>query len=778
MLRSAMLFGLGVLVFHQLARLPGGHWLAAELALLPVLLFVVRSPGAAALLLGFAWSHAYALATLPATFADDDRVMRLVATGRVVSLPELSRNPTRFVFLAETIETTAEGSDPPLAGRWRLHLSWRDPPALATGDVWRLPLRLRRAHGFATPGAWDYEGWLYWQGIRYTGYVSTDSEPQRLATAACCALTRLRGGLSAAIDTAPISAFARGVIRAVTVGDRSGLSRDAQDLFRATGTSHLMAISGLHVGLVGGLGLVGISALWRRLPRLCARLPAPVAGAVAGLFLAACYAALAGFALPTQRAMIMLAVLALGLLARRASSPLHALALAMVCVLVWHPPSVVAAGFWLSFGAVLAILATLHLAGAAAAWRKALLVQLVLSLALWPVLNAFGLPTSGVAPLANLVLVPLFGLIIVPMSLLGAVLSGTLPGVANGVFSVVGGLLDLGRFGLAQLALLPWSITSPSGQDAAVITGFVVAIGLALAPPGFPARWLALPLLLVAWLPRQPGLAEGEFELHLLDVGQGLGTVVATRRHTLVFDTGPQFQSGFSTAQAVVAPFLATRGRRRIDRLILSHGDQDHAGGVRYLLDTLDVATVISGEPGRIDVASTPCVAGQQWEWDGVAFEFLHPGAADRFAGNDASCVLRISTDTDVLLLTGDIEQRVEQLLTARNPERLRSSLVVAPHHGSRSSSSAPFVEATRPAFVLYAAGWANRYGFPADAVTRRWRDAGATGLSTATMGTISFVFHADGKISGPTSHRRAAARFWSHTGGSADAAHAVSSAD
>ena len=476
--------------------------------------------------------------------------------------------------------------------------------------------------------------------------------------------------------------------------------------------------------------------------------------------------------------MIMLAVLALGLLTRRESSPLHALALAMVCVLVWHPPSIIAAGFWLSFGAVLVILASLRLAGAATAWRKALWVQLVLSLALWPVLTAFGLPASGVAPLANLVLVPVFGLIIVPMSLLGAVLLGVLPGVTDWVFVVVGELLDLARFGLEQLALLPWSIASPSGQDAAVIAGFVLAIGLALAPPGFPARTLALPLLLVAWLPREPSLAEGEFELHLLDVGQGLGTVVATRHHTLVFDTGPQFPSGFSTAEAVVAPFLATRGSRRIDRLILSHGDKDHAGGVRFLLDTLDVATVISGEPERIDAASTLCVAGQRWEWDGVAFEFLHPRAADRFVGNNASCVLRIGNDASALLLTGDIEQRVEQLLVARIPERLRSSLVVAPHHGSRSSSSTPFIEATRPAFVLYAAGWANRYGFPADAVDRRWRDAGARGLNTATMGTISFSFHADGTISGPTSHRRATARFWSHTGGSADAQHAVSSAD
>ena len=262
MLRSAMLFGLGALVFHQLARLPGGYWLGAELALLPVLLFVLRWPGAAALLLGFAWSHVYALATLPATLANDDQVMRVVATGRVVSLPELSRNPTRFVFQAETIETTAEGSDRPLVGSWPLRLSWRDPPRIRTGDVWRLPLRLRRAHGFATPGAWDYEGWLYWQGIRYTGYVSADGEPQRLATARCCALTRLRGGLSAALDAAPISAFARGVIRAVTVGDQSGLSSDAKALFRTTGTSHLMAISGLHIGLIGGLYRYAIDAAW------------------------------------------------------------------------------------------------------------------------------------------------------------------------------------------------------------------------------------------------------------------------------------------------------------------------------------------------------------------------------------------------------------------------------------------------------------------------------------------------------------------------------------
>ena len=271
MLRFALFFSLGVLVFHQFSWLPDGRWVLLELVMMLGCALVWRGHPVAALPAGFAWSHIYALLTLPAFLPGGQQVIDVEASGRVVSLVERSDQVTRFLFEADHVD----GLEAPLAGRWLLRLSWWEAPQISPGEAWRLPVRLRAAHGHATPGAWDYEGWLFWQGVRYTGYVNAQPTVQRSSGDDCCWLNRLRQGVSNAVDAAPASAFARGVIRAISVGDRSGLTPEARELFRATGTSHLMAISGLHVGLLAALGLGGVTWCWRRIPALCARLPTP-----------------------------------------------------------------------------------------------------------------------------------------------------------------------------------------------------------------------------------------------------------------------------------------------------------------------------------------------------------------------------------------------------------------------------------------------------------------------------------------------------------------------
>jgi competence protein ComEC len=773
-LRFTLFFSFGVLVFHQLSWLPDWRWAPLELVILLGGALVWRARPVTALLAGFAWSHIYALLTLPALLPGGQQVLNVEASGRVISLVERSDQVTRFLFEADHID----GLEAPLAGRWLLRLSWWDAPQIEPGDAWHLPVRLRAAHGYATPGAWDYEGWLYWQGVRYTGYVNAQQTIRRNPDADCCWLNRLRQRVSNAVDAAPASAFARGVIRAISVGDRSGLTPEARELFRATGTSHLMAISGLHVGLLAALGLAGLTWCWRRIPALCARLPARVAGGVAGVVAAAAYAALAGMSLPTQRALIMLLVFASALLARRANDRLHALAIALVAVLVWHPPSVIAAGLWLSFGAVAAILAALTFDRTASGWRLAVRIQLAISLLLIPLLAVFGLPISRVAPLVNLLLVPLFGLIVVPLGLLGSLLAVSAPRIGDWLLGQLGTLIDWMADGLAWVGTLPGSTTDLSGLGVVDLLAMLLALGLLMAPPGFPLRWMGIPLFATALFARVPQLSSGDFEIHLLDVGQGLSAVVQTRQHTLVFDTGPEFRSGFSAAAAVVAPFLAQRGIHRIDRLVVSHGDNDHAGGLRQLARRIDVGQVQAGEPDRIELRSQPCIAGDSWQWDGVAFEYLHPPLQHRYAGNDASCVLRVSNAAGAVLLTGDIEQRIERMLAESTPEKLRSHAVLAPHHGSRSSSSAEFVRATNPVYVLYAAGWANRYGFPASDVDLRWRAAGVIPLSTARRGTIHLHYGDDGVVSGPRAFRDTARRFWWHNSGAAEQSLAVSSGD
>ena len=772
MLLLAASFALGTLAFHQLAELPQGYWLLPGAAIAALCWFVLRSRVLLALVAGFCWSHAYALLTVPPPVPGQLPTMRLVLSGQVVSLIERKDRLARFVFAASTIE----GLGDTIEGDWRIRLSWQDAPDLHPGDAWRFAVRVRAAHGYASPGAWDYEGWLYWQGIRYSGYVSADGPAQALDRSPCCFLQRWRDAISVVIDRSPVSAFSRGVVRAISIGDTSGLDGDVRTLFRATGTSHLMAISGLHIGLIASLGLVGFSGLWRCLPTLCGRIPARVVGAGAGLLLAFGYALMAGMGLPTQRAVIMLSLLALGLLLRREGNSLNALAVAALAVLCWHPPSIIAAGFWLSFGAVLIILAALRHAASRPWWMQALVVQLALGVALLPILMFFDLPVSVVSPLVNLVLVPLFGFVVVPAGLAIALVAGISADAASWLLAQLAVLLD------AIHDVLAWIVAQPMPGLPALQGSLFASLAIALAavlllsPPGVPLRGIALPLLAVLWLPRQPDVAEQDFHLYLLDVGQGLSTVILTRHHTLIFDSGPEFSSGFSAAQAVVVPFLMTHGRQRIDRLVLSHGDNDHAGGVAQLLSTLDVVRVVSGEPRRVGHGALSCIAGERWQWDGVHFEFLHPDAEHVFSGNDASCVLRVSNAAGSVLLTGDIEQRVERQLID-NPG-LSSDIVVAPHHGSRSSSAETFVAATQPRYVLYSAGWANRYGFPATEVQARWSAAGAQAISTATSGTISFVFSDRDGLLVPGLHRRVHRRFWWHDSGSAEAPLAVSSGD
>lgn len=784
MLRFALFFAAGTLAFHQISRLPDAWGLVWGLGASLLIGLATRAgwvsqraavkgllQGVAAGLLGFSWSHASALLNEPPRLPDGIERLETTLDGRIRGLPEVRHDVTRFVFETPVLPLDSGARK----GRWRFRIAWHNAPPLQPGERWSLSVRLRAVHGYASPGAWDYEGWLYHQGIRYTGYVRDAPVPRRLAQGACCTLDRLRSSISHRIDAMPLSPFTRGVLRALVVADRSGLDPAARALFRDTGTSHLMAVSGLHIGLIAGVAMGIVGFLWRRHPRLCERVPARLPAVAVGLLAATGYAGLAGFGLPTQRALIMLTVFASGILLRRETRVAHGLAIALVLVLVWHPPSIVAPGLWLSFGAVIAIVVTLAWTRERSRVVQGVAVQAGITLALWPLLVHFELPASGAAPLVNLVLVPVFGLLIVPWSLLGGVMTALSPPLAHTLLVPLDGLLTLIEQILQTAS--EWSFSLPTISLVGQI-GLAVGIGILLLPPGFPLRWTGLPLLLVAWVPRAAPVAPGDFHFHLLDVGQGLSAVVETHRRVLIFDTGPAYRSGFSAASAVIVPFLRRRGHPAVDRLIVSHGDADHGGGTEALRQEVAVRGLWSGEPHRIGNGAVACVAGQRWEWDGVRFSVLHPASDHRQSGNNASCVLRIENAAGALLLTGDIETSVERQLLRSDPGALRARLVVAPHHGSRSSSATDFVEQVDAEAVLFATGWRNRYGFPDEGVAARWRQSGATTFDTAFFGTLGWVFRADGQLDGPEAHRRDARRFWSHDPGAAGTDPEVSSID
>jgi competence protein ComEC len=787
MLQAAIGILAGAWVFHQLADIPPAEWLLCQALLLLLLVWQrgsapwVTLSGAA--VLGFVLSHVHALASVPVTLDTGAHVIELEARGHIASLVEVNDDRARFVFRVDALRIGATGHaiaaprELQPVGDLQIRVSWYRPPALQPGQPWRLALRVRDAHGYASPGSWDYEGWLYWQGIRYVGYVLGDSPAVSLGRARGSPVLRLRQSVLDMLDRIELSSFARGVLGAITVGDRSRLDAVARDVLQQTGTMHLVAISGLHITLVAALGLGLGSALWRVSPTLCNRMPARIAGLVLGLVLAFLYAQLAGFGLPTQRALVMLTALSAAVLLRVDHGLAGALAIAAVAVVGWHPPSVVNAGFWLSFGAVATIAAVINHTDGRPWWLRTVLLHLALTLSLWPALAVFGLPAASVGPLANLVSIPLFGFVVVPLALAGIVASAIAPGVGEVLLRLTGAVLDPALVGLQWLAGLSWPDLAAQTLPPAILSAVITGLVLLLSPAGNPLRWLALPLLLIAVAPRQARLPAGGFELHSLDVGQGLSVVVNTARHTLVYDTGPAYRSGFSTVEAVLLPFLRDRGTARIDRLVLSHGDQDHAGGVNQLVNAIEIRDIASGEPDRTGGHHRICQRGEHWEWDGVRFAILHPAPGEPMSGNDASCVLRIDNGDSVALLTGDIEGRVEQRLVDAPQALLASNVVFAPHHGSNSSSSQSFVAATDPDYVIYSAGWANRYGFPTDAVRSRWQVTGAAPLNTAELGTVSFRFVPGEPVTAPRAHRIASRRFWHHKG-SAGTGLAVSSGD
>ncbi len=758
MFAAAVALVAGVLLFQQSTALPSALWGAL---LPPVVLCWLRVPALRLLwtpALGFLWALLHAHGVAPPPLHPDLEGNDLVLEGVVAGLPEVDDRRTRFLFEVERV--TRAGVEYGSPGRVRL--SWyRDAPKLRAGEGWRLTARLRRPRGLLNPHGFDYEGWLHRAGISATGYVRGASSNATVEGGPGLDGLRqsIRDGLAERVGESRGGA----VLVALTVGDRSGLDDTAWDVFRRTGTSHLVAISGLHISIVAGIAFFAGRRLARLVPGLLTRLPADSAGAVAALACAAGYAALAGFALPTQRALLMLALVMGGRLLRRPLRPFRALAIALVLVVLHDPPSVLSAGLWLSFGAVTVILLAVAWRSEPAAWRAIGGVQWRLFVGLAPVLLAFQLDVSLSSPLVNLVAVPVFSFLLVPLALCSALAFTLFGEPAAPLLELAALAIDLACAALAWAAGLTPVVGPGMYVAPAAWLGLLTAAALLVMPRGLPGRWLGLLFLLPLLHSNTPSPEPGALDLTVLDVGQGMSVVVRTSGHALLYDAGPRTYGGFDAGRSVVLPYLRGEGLDRLDRVVLSNGDADHAGGLAAVLEGVSVGDVLSGEADRVDDARVrSCQAGERWRWDGVTFRVLHPPAGGGWAGNDASCVLRIDNGRHSLLLTGDIERAGERRLVADQGARLDSDLVVVPHHGSATSSSPPLVEAVRPVYAVVSAGHGNRYGFPRGKVLDRWRAVGAKVLNTAQTGAIRFTLSPSAGLAGPELARERLSRYWS----------------
>ncbi len=719
-------------------------------------------------LCGLRASH-FAAQALPAGLEGQD--MRI--TGVVAAMPQRLDDGTRLRFEVEQASLRGRPVWLPMV----IDLGWyaqgavQPVPDLRAGDRWELTVRLKRPHGLRNPHGFDYELWLWEQGVQATGYVRTgaDEAPRKLGSSWTQPVERLRQSVRDDILVAVEDSRAAGVVAALAVGDQRAIERADWDVFRATGVAHLMSISGLHITMFAWIAALVTGSLWRRSTHLCLLFPAPFAALLLGVCLAAVYALFSGWGVPSRRTVLMLATVALLRLGGRRWPWPHVWLLACCAVLVIDPWALLQAGFWLSFVAVGVLFATDGGEGCSdaqggfirrarsRAWQL-LREQWIVTLALAPLGLLLFQQLSVVGLLANLMAIPWVTLLVTPLSLAGAVWP-PLWVAAAGCVQALGWLL--GQMSAWPLATISMAAPPLWMGAAGVLGGAVLAMRL---PWSLRIQGLVLMLPVFLWQPPRP--SEGQFELLAADVEQGNAVLVRTAAHTLVYDTGPRFSRDSDAGHRVLVPLLRAMGER-VDRVVLSHRDIDHTGGAPAVLAMQPQADLFASiEPGhelqRIRPA-TRCEAGQQWTWDGVRFEMLHPQPQDYMANaksNALSCVLRISSGTSSALLAGDIELAQERALVAGDG-KLKADVLLVPHHGSKTSSSLPFITAVSPSLALVQAGYRNRFGHPAPEVLGRYEAQGIRVATSPECGAASWTSAAPGDLH---CERTAALRYWHHT--------------
>jgi competence protein ComEC len=748
----------GVLVVQWLPVLPALEWSLLPAAAAGVIGW--RWPALrvfAWLLLGVAWAlwrGGLAMqARLPAEFEGRD----IVVEGRIAGLPDARVDASRFLLRIESAKLDGR----PFALHGLIQSAWYDEaPPLPPCSRWHLLLRLKRPRGLINPGIADSERSALQRGIVATGYVRADPANAPIGGVGWCVdglRARLADGIASRIGDAHDAAL----LRAFSVGDTRALEPKDWDVARANGVSHLIAISGFHVGVAAAFGAGLIALVYGCFPKLALRLPRVQAQAGGALVIALAYGVLAGLALPTVRTLLMIAVVVFARCSKRHSGGGQALALAMMAMLLADPLAVLAAGFWLSFVGVafLMLCLTTHGRGLMGFVRELTIGQLVMTLALLPLTLWFFGEASLVGALSNLIAVPVISFLIVPLALAGILGLLLWPPLAMAPLWIAAHVAHAQWWLLEQAATWPGAQQYlPSVQPWALVLAVLGALWL-LAPRGAPARWLGGLLFLPLLFPPQARLPEHAFEAWVLDVGQGLSVVVRTRQHVLVYDTGARYPSGFDLGDAVVVPSLHAIGVRRLDMLMVSHGDNDHAGGAGAVVAAYRPAQRYAGEPQRMSMPMPACVAGQSWRWDGVDFRVLAP-ASSAGKGNDRSCVLLVDGGGDRFLLTGDITRRDEPAVADALPAAGHMVLLV-PHHGSKTSSGEAFIHALQPGLALVSTGWRNRFGHPSPVVAQRYAQAGVPLLDTAVTGAIHVLFPADARAQVLGTERARQRRYW-----------------
>gem|GEM_PF-59502 len=696
----------------------------------------------------------------------------------------------------------------------RIQLSWYErgyhsrahehvrAPAVRTGQQWRWQVKLRRPRGFVNPAGFDYHAHLLRQGIAATGHIRyapaskmlSDQCPlftSSLAVYIDCARYAIRQRM---ITYQRLSQWSQdtgalGPLLALMIGDTQGVSAEQWEVLRNTGTVHLFAISGLHIGLAATIGfflgsvgarfcllLYGDDSSYHYLP--------PILSIVCAVL----YALLADMSLPTQRAIIMVAVFHLGSIIRCRISRTLRILIALVLIVYVDPLAAHFQGFWLSF---LAVMILCYGFSGRSVSVLPIVIRYVISMLHSQWLLAIGLFVASVvwlqgisisAPIANVFAISCVSLIIVPLLFLLLPLLLLPVSVAGDAFlsflyrlvdMIMGGLL-LALESIDQYFPEFYYIPIPAPSWLAMLIALLSVMWL-LAPRGFPHRYLGILGFLPLFFPSEKAPL---LSVIFFDVGQGTAIAVRTRSKTLVYDVGRSFSSQFNVGEHIVAPYLRAHNIQAVDRVIISHNDADHVGGLQGLLKSVPVKHVMTGQPLALEqkgIESSLCHRGHQWVWDQVTFSILWPqqrghdinaesGIAKysrRYQGihkgrNANSCILLIEFEGRKILLTGDIEKAQEQVIlhydrllgeSASHRRQLSDiDILLVPHHGSKTSSSVQWLTQLRPKWSVVTAGYRNQYGHPHSVVLERYRRLAQvfpqrlSVLNTSQQGAIRFT--------------------------------------
>ena len=662
-------------------------------------------------------------------YASNNRVLpakyvakNLVVVGEVISIPEIKPKLERFIFKIPALNI-------------KVRLSWYGThPKINAGEKWRLHIRLKPSHGFKNPGSFDYKAWLLGQGVAATGYVKQKALNKKLSLAHPGSWIYLRQRIQNQVQKNIFPSEAASILTALSVGSRALMQPQTWQVFQRTGTSHLIAISGLHVGLISALAYLLFFRLFGFVPGLYLYIPGQRLAAGLSVVVIISYGFLAGFSFPTQRAVIMISIVMLFICFDLLETLMQRLLFSFLVIVFIHPLALTSASFWLSFAAVAWI-------GFAVCqqpkhkFKQWLWMQFVIFLGLMPITLFFFQKISMVMFFSNAVAIPWVSFIIVPLCFSASFLS---------LFSTTASTFI---FKFAALCLKPlWSyltwLSSWSGViwlhpiTLSTMLAAIVGVVIILLPLKLQWRSLALLAFLPLFFPLLSRPKMGGVNLAVLDVGQGLAAVIETARHNLLFDAGPHSPLGFDAGEAVVVPYLRHRYIQHLDKIVISHGDNDHIGGVWAVKKNFPGAPVLTSVPEKFyNGLAQRCEAGQHWRWDGVDFNIIYPPVQQQYQGNNSSCVLRISTAYQSVLFTGDIERPAEKWLVQHNVEP--ASVIIVPHHGSKTSSSVAFLAKVHPKIAIISSGFLNRFHFPSKRVLQRYLAVGARVLNTADVGYV-----------------------------------------